>query len=141
MQVVEESTLTQIVFRFCNSGSHHGRYTNPNVPCTGCGHSGYKMSSMLSFVPSTTHTATPSGSGEKGYVKEVVTYMVMDDLTVKPMSTISSITLLNKFNIENVSLLQEKVVGLGMEQGLQILKTSLQKKNVLSQVFLGKIKA
>ncbi|KAK1415597.1 hypothetical protein QVD17_31380 [Tagetes erecta] len=28
-----------------------------------------------------------------GYVKEVVTYMVMDDLVVKPMSTISSITL------------------------------------------------
>ncbi|KAL8218185.1 hypothetical protein R6Q57_021558 [Mikania cordata] len=27
-----------------------------------------------------------------GYVKEVVTYMVMDDMVVKPMSTISSIT-------------------------------------------------
>ena len=30
-------------------------------------------------------------------MKEVVSYLVMDDLTVKPMSTISAIMLLKKF--------------------------------------------
>ncbi|KAL8557732.1 hypothetical protein ACS0TY_005003 [Phlomoides rotata] len=53
-----------------------------------------------------------SSGGGGGFVKEVVTYMVMDDLVVQPMSTISSITLLNKFNINNVSALEEKVVDL-----------------------------
>lgn len=38
-------------------------------------------------------------STANGFVKDVVTFMVMDDLVVQPMSTISSITLLNKFNI------------------------------------------
>ncbi|MCD7471694.1 hypothetical protein HAX54_012309 [Datura stramonium] len=52
----------------------------------------------------------------KGFVKEVVTYMVMDDLLVMPMSTISSITLLNKFNVKDVGALQEEVVHFGMEE-------------------------
>ncbi|TKY45509.1 hypothetical protein E2542_SST30521 [Spatholobus suberectus] len=42
--------------------------------------------------------------------------MVVDDLVIQPMSTISSITLLNKFNIKEVGALQEKVVELGMTQ-------------------------
>ncbi|MBA0753572.1 hypothetical protein Gogos_021444, partial [Gossypium gossypioides] len=40
----------------------------------------------------------------------VVTYTIMDDLTVTPMSTISSITMLNKFNVQQVDALEEKVV-------------------------------
>lgn len=51
-----------------------------------------------------------------GFVKEVVTYMVMDDLVIQPMSTISSITLLNKFNVIEIGALKEKVVELGMTQ-------------------------
>lgn len=51
-----------------------------------------------------------------GFVKDIVTFMVMDDLVIQPMSTISSITLLNKFNIKEVGNLQEKVVDLGMEE-------------------------
>lgn len=50
---------------------------------------------------------------EGGFVKGVVTYLVMDDLAVKPMSTISSINTLNKFNVTDVGALQEKVVDLG----------------------------
>ena len=40
----------------------------------------------------------------------------MDDLEVKPMSTISSITLHNKFNVKNIGALEEKVVKLGMDE-------------------------
>ena len=42
--------------------------------------------------------------------------MVMDNLEVKPMSTISSITLLNKFDVKEIGALEEKVVDLGMDE-------------------------
>ncbi|KAK1256613.1 hypothetical protein QJS04_geneDACA024451 [Acorus gramineus] len=54
--------------------------------------------------------------GSGGLVKEGVTYMVMDDLAIMPLSTISIITLLNKFNVKEVSSLQETVVELGMDE-------------------------
>ncbi|KAK1270165.1 hypothetical protein QJS04_geneDACA022808 [Acorus gramineus] len=42
--------------------------------------------------------------------------MVMDDLSVMLMSTISSsITLFNKFHVKEVSSLQERVVELGLD--------------------------
>jgi hypothetical protein len=53
---------------------------------------------------------------ETGYVRGVVTYMVMDDLTVEPVSTISSITLLNTFNVKDVSFLQEKMVNVDIKK-------------------------
>ena len=52
----------------------------------------------------------------RGYVKEVVKYMVMDDLEVKPMSTTSTFTLLNKFNVKEMGALEEKVIVLGMDE-------------------------
>ncbi|CAK9323740.1 unnamed protein product [Citrullus colocynthis] len=75
-----------------------------------------------------------------GFVKGVVTYMVLDDLSVKPMSTISTITLLNKFNIKEVGALEEKLITLDANQGLKLLRASLQSKTVLTDVFLGKTK-
>ncbi|KAF3339850.1 hypothetical protein FCM35_KLT15621 [Carex littledalei] len=54
--------------------------------------------------------------GEKGFVKGVVTYTVMDDLSVMPMSTISSVTLLNQFGIKDLSTLQEETVSLGLPE-------------------------
>ncbi|KAI8539911.1 hypothetical protein RHMOL_Rhmol09G0219600 [Rhododendron molle] len=56
-------------------------------------------------------------AGEGGFGKGVVTYMVMDDLVVTPMSAVSSITtLLNKFNVEEVGALEERVVDVGMPE-------------------------
>ena len=50
-------------------------------------------------------------------MKGLVSYMVMDDLEVKPMSIISiTITLLNTFNIKKIGALEEKVVCLGMDE-------------------------
>ncbi|KAK4719601.1 hypothetical protein R3W88_017939 [Solanum pinnatisectum] len=63
----------------------------------------------------------------------VVTYMVLDDLVVMPMSTISSITLLNELCVKDVGVLKEKVVTLGMDEA------SLQCKNVLTSVFMDSI--
>ncbi|XP_030931604.1 uncharacterized protein LOC115957494 [Quercus lobata] len=98
------------------------------------------MNHELNFVHSPSATNAGSSSSEGGYVKGVVTYMVMDDLVVKPMSTISSITLLNRFNVKDVGALEEKVVHLGIDEGVKLLKASLQSKNVLTDVFLPMLK-
>uniref|UniRef100_A0A0D9UWV8 DUF674 domain-containing protein n=1 Tax=Leersia perrieri TaxID=77586 RepID=A0A0D9UWV8_9ORYZ len=57
-----------------------------------------------------------AGDGEKGFVQGIATYTVMDDLTVSPLSSISSITLLNAFGVKDLSTLQEKTVQLGFKE-------------------------
>ncbi|KAK9059764.1 hypothetical protein SSX86_020468 [Deinandra increscens subsp. villosa] len=74
-----------------------------------------------------------------GFVKGLVTYMVTDDLSVSPMSTISNITTLNRFNIKDFGDVEEKVVYMGMNEGLELLKHSLSSKTVLTDVFLSKV--
>ncbi|KAK0592332.1 hypothetical protein LWI29_017382 [Acer saccharum] len=49
---------------------------------------------------------------EAGFGNGLATYMVMDDLEVKHMSTKSFIDLFDKFNIKDASVLQERVVNL-----------------------------
>ncbi|KAG6533988.1 hypothetical protein ZIOFF_007869 [Zingiber officinale] len=63
-----------------------------------------------------------------GFVKGVVTYTIMDDLTVTPMSSISSITLL---------IITHAIRDLEW-QALEVLEISLRSKKVLTGVFLGK---
>ena len=57
-----------------------------------------------------------AASCSKGFVQGVVTYTVMDDLKVAPMSTISGITLLNTFAVRDLADLLEKTVQLGCEE-------------------------
>ncbi len=80
---------------------------------------------MISYSPSelcyrgpigTKNPYFPSETDEGGYVEEVVTYMVMDDLSVKPLSTVSIMTLLDKLNVKEIATLEEKVVDLGMDE-------------------------
>ncbi|XVE69067.1 hypothetical protein DITRI_Ditri09bG0119800 [Diplodiscus trichospermus] len=61
-------------------------------------------------------SSTSASESEGGFVKGVVTYMVMDDLMVEPMSTISGIALLNRFNIKDIGILQEKTIKIGMDE-------------------------
>ncbi|PRQ59058.1 hypothetical protein RchiOBHm_Chr1g0365991 [Rosa chinensis] len=112
------------------SKSHPYVTENPNEKCPSCS---FPMNLRTTYVGQPTTTEATSG-----YVKGVVTYMIMDDLEVKPMSTISSITMLNRFNIKDVGALEEKVVELGMDEGVKLLKESLQSKSVLTNVFLEK---
>ncbi|KAL5711063.1 hypothetical protein ACHQM5_021558 [Ranunculus cassubicifolius] len=118
------------------SACHDYVTTSHGVGCPLCSHS---MTSEVNYVtgPNDTPKTIP-GKGEGGYVKEVVTYMVSDDLVVMPMSTISTITLFNRFNVESFGFLEEKNVKFGMEEGLELLKASLQSKKALTKVFLSK---
>ncbi|KAJ0489427.1 hypothetical protein HanPI659440_Chr12g0460461 [Helianthus annuus] len=94
----------------CTSKSCNMRSTTIRM-CPSCPNS-YICAIDDDFVLKSAADAKPG----VGFVKGLVTYMVMDDLVVSPMSTISNITLLNKFNIKDLGDLQEKVVNMGMNE-------------------------
>ncbi|WJX21678.1 hypothetical protein P8452_11076 [Trifolium repens] len=102
-----------------------------------CGH---VMSREVHYVGNKKVAENKISNIKSGFVKDVITFMVMDDLVIQPMSTISSITLLNKFNVKEIGTLQETVVEMGMEEGIKLLKASLQSKMVLTSVFIKKQK-
>ncbi|KAI8539912.1 hypothetical protein RHMOL_Rhmol09G0219700 [Rhododendron molle] len=89
---------------------------DPKATCPLCKKA--NLSVEVTFEPS--KVANTGLSGEGGYVKGVITYMVMDDLVVMPMSTISGIALLSKFNVTNVASLEEKVVSFGMDEVIDV---------------------
>ncbi|XP_008811913.4 uncharacterized protein LOC103722938 [Phoenix dactylifera] len=95
-----------------------------------------EMTVEVKFVAGEAEKARAEAGG--GYVKKVVTYMVMDDLSVMPVSTTTAITLLNNLLIKDVSSLNEWTVELGTKEGLDLLKASLRSTTVLTDVFLGK---
>ncbi|KAI8539931.1 hypothetical protein RHMOL_Rhmol09G0221100 [Rhododendron molle] len=74
------------------------------------------MSREVGYVAREEVKEVELAAGEGGFVKGVVTYMVMDNLVVTPMSTISGITLLNKFNVKEVGALEKRVVDMGMPE-------------------------
>ncbi|PNT69791.1 hypothetical protein BRADI_2g00460v3 [Brachypodium distachyon] len=147
-------------FYRCNSNCSSGAPPAFGTPPAGFGFggSGYGVASCKScrgYVTDTAGTACPScgtqmttalqfvagddgANNDQGFVRGVVTYTVMDDLKVAPMSAISGITLLvSCFGVTDLSALQEKTVQLGYNEGLEILKASLQSKTVLTDVFLA----
>ncbi|KAF7133039.1 hypothetical protein RHSIM_Rhsim09G0160900 [Rhododendron simsii] len=78
------------------------------------------MSREVGYVTREEVKEVELAAGEGGFVKGVLTYMVMDNLVVTPMSTISGITLLNKFDVKEVGALEKRVVDMGMPEGLRI---------------------
>ncbi|XP_027111079.1 uncharacterized protein [Coffea arabica] len=125
---------TEAVFYRCGRGCYNCNYVSddPKAICPQC--KNVMTNSMKYVAPPAVKEAAAGDEG--GFVKGVVTYMVMDDLVVKPMSTISSIALLNRFNVKEVGALEEKEVILGMNEALMLLKASFESKTVLTNVFL-----
>ncbi|KAK1322362.1 hypothetical protein QJS10_CPA03g01482 [Acorus calamus] len=115
-----------------NCGNYHcSTEYFTDVHGTQCPNCQRQMTNELKYVVGDISKAVMDGSG--GLVKGVVTYMVMDDVAVMPMSTISSITLLNKFQVKDIGSLEERIIELGMDE---LLLASLQSKTVLTDVFL-----
>ncbi|KAI9157081.1 hypothetical protein LWI28_016640 [Acer negundo] len=103
------------------------------MPCPRC--KGKMTVEMFFTVPA---AAENGATVEGGFVKGVVTYMVTDNLEVKPMSTISSISMLSKFNVKDVSTPEERIVDIGISEGLKLLKASLECRTVFTSVFMAK---
>ncbi|XP_073148616.1 uncharacterized protein [Henckelia pumila] len=91
------------------------------------------MTTTKTYVAPSSNIKASNGGG---FVKGVVTYMVTDALVIKPLSTIESITLLNKLNVQKLSALEVRVVNLTMNEALMLLKASLYTDKVLTEVFV-----
>ncbi|CAK9150541.1 unnamed protein product [Ilex paraguariensis] len=120
------------------SCSHLSVADDPRAVCPKC--DAY-MTKEVTYVARAKAKEVSAGEAAGGYVRGVVTYMVMDNLAVKPMSTISCITMLNKFNVKDVGALEERVVDFGMNEAVKLLKTSMESKTVLTTVFLENVVA
>jgi len=102
--------------------SHPGYVSDiHNSVCSHCRSQGYTrnyMSQEVKFVGTnvSASTYTPASDQAGGYVKGLVTYMVTDDLSVSPMSMVSVVGLLNKIEIKDFSVLEEKVVEFGINE-------------------------
>ncbi|XP_014512014.1 uncharacterized protein LOC106770734 [Vigna radiata var. radiata] len=119
---------TDVFYRY----QYHRDYVtcDRTIHCPNCKLS---MNAQMNFVGEKVANEIAKKSG---FVKEVVTYIVMDDLTIEPLSDISFPTLLNKFNVKDLDDLETKVIELDMNEGVNLLKASMQSKTVLTDVFL-----
>jgi hypothetical protein len=108
-------TFYKCEYRYCSSSN---RYVT-DVSDTRCPSCSHRMTAPMRYVARAPASGSGSrqlvqGASAKGFVRGVVTYTVQDDLTVTPMSTISSITLLITFAVRgSIFDLQEKIVPLG----------------------------
>ena len=102
--------------RYHSSCSKVHASDSPHAICPSCK---TKTDTEVPYVAPPTEQAL-SSRGDGGFVRGVVTYMIMDDLEVKPMSTISSITMLNKFNVKDVGALEERTVSLGINEVIMV---------------------
>ncbi|XP_048326599.1 uncharacterized protein LOC125421480 [Ziziphus jujuba] len=98
----------------------HGfhRYVSDD-PQANCPHCYSNISAEVTFVAADKSLSSSASGGEKGsegggYVKDGVTYMVMDDLQVKPFPLVSSLSMLSTFNVRDNGALVEKTVSVGI---------------------------
>ncbi|XP_021867522.1 uncharacterized protein [Spinacia oleracea] len=115
---------TTIKYSKCKVPAHKCISDYPSAICPVC--RSEMSESSFTYV-------TPKTSSSNTYVKGPATYMVMDNLAVKPMSIA-----LIKSHVEDFDKLEEKEVQVGLQEGLAILKASFETDMVLTNVFLGK---
>ncbi|XP_038678964.1 uncharacterized protein LOC119980363 [Tripterygium wilfordii] len=128
----DQSSEPKSFYRCSNTNYSSCRQYVTRDPKANCPNCKSAMAASATYVDSVNEV---SSSAEGGFVKGVVTYMIMDDLEVKPMSTISGITVLNKFNVKELGSLEEKVINLTIDEGKKLLSAALQSKTVLTDVF------
>jgi len=112
---IESSCYNSVTTQFYRCQYHPGT----NITCdrrTSCKSCGQTMNTRLNLV---------GGKVASSFVKEVVTYMVTDDLVIQPMSNISTFTLFKKFDIKEIDDLNEKVVTLDANQVRMFIFISL----------------
>ncbi|XP_058099042.1 uncharacterized protein LOC131243596 [Magnolia sinica] len=122
--------------KYYTCGYNYSHRFVTDVEGVGCPSCINKMTAEVVYIKPKVVASGSDGGGVS--VKGVVTYMVMDDLAVKPMSTISGIALLTKFQVKDVSALEEKVVEVGLDEALALLKASLESKTALNDIFGAK---
>ncbi|XP_058181402.1 uncharacterized protein LOC131299846 [Rhododendron vialii] len=100
--------------------NYTGTQSHMYVSDATCPRCNNRMSKEMSYVTQEGMKEVKLEAGEGGFVKGVVAYMVMDDLVVTPMSTISAINLLNKCHVKDVGALVERVVLFAIVDSIMI---------------------
>ncbi|KAH7836564.1 hypothetical protein Vadar_002917 [Vaccinium darrowii] len=90
----------------------------------------------MNFFAAVMDPKSPTGvvDAGKGYMKGPATFMILNDLTVSPLSPVKSVALLNQMNVP-INDVVECVVTIGHDEALNLLNASLISKTVLSDVF------
>uniref|UniRef100_A0A0A0KNU0 Uncharacterized protein n=1 Tax=Cucumis sativus TaxID=3659 RepID=A0A0A0KNU0_CUCSA len=131
-----QNLLNPKTYYLCNNNyrkqsSCHSVSSTHGTKCPNCG--GY-MTINLAYV----YVDEEEKLIEGGYVTGMGKYMVMDDLTVKPMaySSMSTISVLNELNVDDISQIEDKLIRLDIKEGSNLLKASFHTSTVLTEVFL-----
>ncbi|KAL9315437.1 hypothetical protein ACSQ67_016438 [Phaseolus vulgaris] len=95
----------------------------------------------FSFPRSSLHSfrrrfSVKSGKVYNGFVNEVATFIVTDDLVVIPNAVDTSFGVLQKFGVKSLSSVQEMSVNVTKSKVLDLLKCSLLSKSTLTDLFL-----
>ncbi|KAF3773271.1 hypothetical protein EJ110_NYTH48343 [Nymphaea thermarum] len=128
----------------CNTCSRLQVASVSGTPCPACPGEMCWGVTILKSIPINRISASTSSDQQRdvaGFVQGVVTYTISDDLTIAPLSTISTISLMQKLvplRVQDLATLEERTVTVGRNEGLGILKASLHSKKVLTEVFLSK---
>ncbi|RWR83870.1 hypothetical protein CKAN_01264500 [Cinnamomum micranthum f. kanehirae] len=128
---IEEQVPRKPKFVWCATCRGSAAFiTSPRMCC---------HSSRREVQLSTTNPKFPGAVTELGgaFVAGQAMFMVTDELAVKPLSTVSGISLLSKFNIP-ISDIEEQIVCIGEKEAMSLLKASLVSNSVLSDVFCPK---
>ncbi|KAK2969887.1 hypothetical protein RJ640_015455 [Escallonia rubra] len=101
---------------FATSNTKHS-LLKPNLPFSNVHHT--PLLQELTYTKPASCCSYYANTPKKdvdGHVKGLVTCMVMDDLSLKPLSSISRITVLNTRKVKDVSRLEEKIVNVDIEK-------------------------
>ncbi|KAL0905070.1 hypothetical protein M5K25_027245 [Dendrobium thyrsiflorum] len=79
----------------------------------------------------------PKGTVEKRgvFVNDGVDFIITDDLRVMPISLMSGFSVLEELRINDTGILEERVINVGNEEALNLLRRSLESKHALTEVF------
>ncbi|KAK0603514.1 hypothetical protein LWI29_005787 [Acer saccharum] len=76
----------------------------------------------------------PQGRRSRDFVRDLVKYIVMDNLKVMPISSFSIISLLNQYHVNDFSSLEKETVTINFDKGLEMVKASFASDTVLTDV-------
>ncbi|KAF3790060.1 hypothetical protein EJ110_NYTH17281 [Nymphaea thermarum] len=113
----------------CNYGWCSSQFiaTDPVDRCPNCGN---LMDTEVTIRAPTKPASSVGKSGKN--VRDLVGYVITDDLFVLPITTLS---LAKKMDITDTSILGEKDIAVGKTECIEILKASLQSETVLTDAF------
>ncbi|KAL4557355.1 hypothetical protein LXL04_035531 [Taraxacum kok-saghyz] len=82
---------------------------------------------------------TPSATGSQGDVVRfnLSSFIITDDLNVVPATLDTSISLINSLGVENINLLEKRIMHFGLEEFSDLLKWSLLTNNPLTNLVFG----